>query len=84
VFPLVGRRASLAIHYYLRLRTAPLPIRRDEMTAENIAREGLGLRLPDKNFLANPDIVDRIVRMSIAEPFNRQHKQTIRSRISNL
>ncbi len=45
VFPLVGWGASLAIHYYLRLRTAPLPIRRDEMTAENIAIEGLGASL---------------------------------------
>ena len=42
VFPLVGWGSGLAIHYYLGVRTAPRRIRRDEMRAENTAREGLG------------------------------------------
>jgi hypothetical protein len=42
-FPLVGWGAGLAIHYYLRVRTAPRRIARDEMRAEYMARqEGLG------------------------------------------
>jgi hypothetical protein len=45
VFPLVGWGSGLAIHYYLGVRTARRRIRKDEMMAENIAREGLGASL---------------------------------------
>jgi hypothetical protein len=45
VFPLVGWGSGLAIHYYLRVRTGPRRIVKDEMTAENMAREGLGASL---------------------------------------
>ena len=45
VFPLVGWGSGLAIHYYLGVHTAPRRIRRDEMRAENMAREGLGASL---------------------------------------
>jgi hypothetical protein len=45
VFPLVGWGSGLAIHYYLGVRTAPRRIRKDEMRAENMAREGLGASL---------------------------------------
>jgi hypothetical protein len=44
-FPLVGWDEGLAIHYYLGVRTAPRRIGRDEMRAENMAREGLGASL---------------------------------------
>jgi hypothetical protein len=44
-FPLVGWGAGLAIHYYLGVRTAPRRIGRDEMRAENMAREGLDASL---------------------------------------
>ena len=45
VFPLVGWSSGLAIHYYLGVRTARRRIRKDEMMAENMAREGLGASL---------------------------------------
>jgi hypothetical protein len=45
VFPLVGWGSGLAIHYYLGVRAARRRIRKDEMMAENIAREGLGASL---------------------------------------
>jgi hypothetical protein len=45
VFPLVGWGSGLAIHYYLGVRTAPRRIEKDEMMAENLAREGLGASL---------------------------------------
>ena len=45
IFPLVGWGSGLAIHYYLGVHTAPRRIRRDEMRAENMAREGLGASL---------------------------------------
>jgi hypothetical protein len=45
VFPLVGWGSGLAIHYYLGVRTARRRIRKDEMMAENMAREGLGASL---------------------------------------
>ena len=45
VFPLVGWGAGLAIHYYLGVRTAPRRIEKDEMMAENLARERLGASL---------------------------------------
>jgi hypothetical protein len=45
VFPLVGWGSGLAIHYYLGVRTAPRRIVKDEMMAENMAREGLGASL---------------------------------------
>jgi hypothetical protein len=45
VFPLVGWGSGLASHYYLGVRTARRRIRKDEMMAENIAREGLGASL---------------------------------------
>ena len=44
-FPLVGWGAGLAIHYYLGVRKAPRRIGRDEMRAENMAREGLDASL---------------------------------------
>ena len=44
-FPLVGWGSGLAIHYYLGVRTAPQRIEKDEMMAENIARESLGASL---------------------------------------
>ena len=45
VFPLVGLGVGLVIHYYLGVRTASRRIRRDEMKAENMVREGLGASL---------------------------------------
>lgn len=45
VFPLVGWGSGLAIHYYLGVHTAPRRIDKDEMMAENMAREGLGASL---------------------------------------
>ena len=45
VFPLVGWSSGLAIHYYLGVRSAPRRIDKDEMMAENMAREGLGASL---------------------------------------
>lgn len=45
VFPLVGWSSGLAIHYYLGVHTALRRIEKDEMVAENIAREGLGTSL---------------------------------------
>jgi hypothetical protein len=45
VFPLVGWGSGLAIHYYLGVRTTPRRIEKDEMMAENMAREGLGASL---------------------------------------
>ena len=45
VFPLVGWGSGLVIHYYLGVRTARRRIRKDEMMAENMAREGLGASL---------------------------------------
>ncbi len=45
VFPLVGWSSGLAIHYYLGIHTAPRRIRKDEIMAENMAREGLGASL---------------------------------------
>ena len=45
VFPLVGWGSGLAIHYYLGVRSAPRRIDKDEMMAENMAREGLGASL---------------------------------------
>ena len=42
VFPLVGWGSGLAIHSYLGVRTARRRIRKDEMMAENMARDGLG------------------------------------------
>jgi 2TM domain len=44
-FPLVGWGSGLAIHYYLGVRSAPRRIDKDEMMAENMAREGLGASL---------------------------------------
>jgi hypothetical protein len=45
VFPLVGWGSGLVIHYYLGVRIARRRIRKDEMMAENMAREGLGASL---------------------------------------
>ena len=45
VFPLVGWGSGLAIHYYLGVHTALRRIGRDEMRAENMAREGLDASL---------------------------------------
>jgi len=36
---------AVTIHYYLGVRTARRRIRKDEMMAENMAREGLGASL---------------------------------------
>jgi 2TM domain len=44
-FPLVGWGAGLVIHYHLGVSTAPRRIGRDEMRAENMAREGLDASL---------------------------------------
>ena len=44
-FPLVGWGSGLAIHYYLGVRSAPRRIDKDEMMAENMARESLGASL---------------------------------------
>jgi hypothetical protein len=45
VFPLVGWGSGLAIHYYLGVHTASRRIEKDEMRAENMARESLGASL---------------------------------------
>lgn len=45
VFPLVGWGSGLAIHYYLGVHTALRRIEKDEMRAENLARESLGASL---------------------------------------
>jgi hypothetical protein len=45
VFTLVGWGSGLAIHYYLGVHTAPRRIKKDEIMAENTAREGLGASL---------------------------------------
>jgi hypothetical protein len=45
VFPLVGWSSGLTIHYYIGVHTASRRIEKDEMIAENIAREGLGASL---------------------------------------
>ena len=45
VFPLIGWGSGLAIHYYLGVRSAPRRIDKDEMRAENMAREGLDASL---------------------------------------
>jgi hypothetical protein len=45
VFPLAGWGSGLATHYYLGVHTAPLRIRKDEIKAEKMAREGLGASL---------------------------------------
>jgi hypothetical protein len=44
-FPLVGWGSGLAIHYYLGVHTAPRRIVKDEIMAENMAREGLSASL---------------------------------------
>ena len=40
-FPLVGWSIGLMIHYYFGVKTAARHIRRDEIRAENIVRDGL-------------------------------------------
>jgi hypothetical protein len=45
VFPLVGWGSGLAIHYYLGVHTAPRRIEKDEIMAENMARESLSASL---------------------------------------
>jgi hypothetical protein len=45
VFPLVGWSSGLVVHYYLGVHSAPRRIEKDEMMAENMAREGLGRSL---------------------------------------
>ncbi len=52
VFPLVGWGSGLVVHYYLGVHTARRRIRKDEMMAENMAREGLGASLAEHKFFS--------------------------------
>jgi len=45
VFPLVGWGSGLAINYYFGVHTAPQRIARDEIRAENMARQSLDASL---------------------------------------